>query len=196
MTKLDKNYWEQRYLEQQTGWDIGAVSTPIKQYIDGLTDKNAKILIPGAGNAHEFDYLIANGFHNVTVIDIASQPLQNLKERHPESFHEKFIQTDFFTIEETFDLVLEQTFFCALDPILRANYAKKMHSILKQNGTLAGVLFHFELTNEGPPFGGSSEEYEMLFEPYFHIIKLEPCYNSIKPRAGKELFILLKKKDI
>jgi methyl halide transferase len=196
MTPFDKKYWEQRYAEQKTGWDIGSVSTPLQQYIDGISNKNTKILIPGAGNAHEFDYLVKNDFKMVTVIDIATQPLENLRNRHPKAFHHQFIQTDFFTLDDTFDLVLEQTFFCALDPLLRPNYVKKMHEILIQNGILAGVMFNFELTNEGPPFGGSIAEYKSLFEPYFNIIKLEPCYNSIKPRDGKELFVILQKKDI
>jgi hypothetical protein len=44
------NYWEERYLKNEIGWDIGAVSTPLKEYIDQLTNKACRILIPGAGN--------------------------------------------------------------------------------------------------------------------------------------------------
>ena len=61
---LDSNAWNQRYISNNTGWDIGYVSTPIKEYIDQITNKNIKILIPGCGNAHEAEYLFKNGFKN------------------------------------------------------------------------------------------------------------------------------------
>ena len=50
---LDSNSWNQRYISKNTGWDIGFVSTPIKDYIDQINNKNIRILIPGCGNAHE-----------------------------------------------------------------------------------------------------------------------------------------------
>ena len=62
------NYWEERYQKQDTGWDIGTISTPLKEYIDQLTDKKCRILLPGAGNGYEFDYLIHKGFTNVFVV--------------------------------------------------------------------------------------------------------------------------------
>ena len=55
-------YWQNRYLENSTGWDLGDISPPIKAYIDQLNNKNIKILIPGAGNAHEAEYLHNQGF--------------------------------------------------------------------------------------------------------------------------------------
>jgi thiopurine S-methyltransferase len=106
----------------------------------------------------------------------------------------QLIHQDFFAFQGTFDLIIEQTFFCALDPSLRKEYAKKMHSLLKSNGKLVGLLFDFPLAEEGPPFGGSKEEYLSYFKPYFSIEILESSYNSIPPRAGRELFIKLIKK--
>lgn len=193
MTKLNKNYWEERYGNAETGWDIGEISTPLKEYIDQLTDKSIKILIPGAGNSYEFDYLIANGFFNTQVVDFASQPIENLRKKHPD-YATQLHQVDFFKHDDTYDLVLEQTFFCALAPNLRDNYVSKMHSLLKENGKLVGLLFDFPLTEVGPPFGGSQTEYQHLFEKRFSILTLEPARNSIKPREGRELFIIFEKK--
>ena len=50
--KEEQKYWSNRYEEDRTGWDIGYPSTPLKEYIDQLTDKTISILIPGAGNAY------------------------------------------------------------------------------------------------------------------------------------------------
>ena len=41
MNILDKDYWQQRYENGDIGWDVGSVTTPIKEYIDHLgTIKN------------------------------------------------------------------------------------------------------------------------------------------------------------
>lgn len=63
--QLDADFWNERYSSQQTGWDIGSPSTPLKEYIDQLTDKDIRILIPGCGNAYEAEYLHQQGFSNV-----------------------------------------------------------------------------------------------------------------------------------
>jgi len=194
MTNLNRDFWENRYANSDIGWDIGAVSTPVKAYIDQLRNKKTDILIPGAGNAYEAEYLFQKGFQSVTVIDIASKPLLNLKKRVPEFPLNKLIQTNFFDCQGQFDLIIEQTFFCALNPSLRERYVLKMNQLLKQKGKLAGLLFDFEITEVGPPFGGSFDEYQSLFEPFFLIEKLERCHNSIPPRHGNELFFIFEKK--
>jgi thiopurine S-methyltransferase len=129
----------------------------------------------------------------VGVIDLASLPLLNLKSRVPHFPDSQLIQGDFFKLDKKYDLILEQTFFCALDPALRPAYAKKMSELLNPNGKLAGVLFDFALSESGPPFGGSREEYLSYFESHFKIKTLEKCHNSIKPRMGNELFIIFEK---
>jgi methyl halide transferase len=191
--ELNKTYWETRYQNNETGWDAGTITTPLKDYIDQLTNKDLKILIPGAGNGYEFDYLIQKGFTNVFVIDIAPSPLEAIKKRNPE-YSSHLLLGDFFELNDTFDLILEQTFFCALNPKLRTDYVSKMHQLLQPNGKLAGLLFDFPLTNEGPPFGGSKEEYSELFSNKFQIKTLEKAHNSIKPREGKELFFIFEAK--
>ena len=189
------NYYEAFWNHSgETGWDIGQVSTPIKEYIDQLSDKNLKILIPGGGNSYEAEYLFEKGFNNVFVVDISSIPLKNLTERLPSFPKENLLHADFFELEDTFDLILEQTFFCALDPSLREAYTDKMHQLLKPDGKLVGLLFNIPLNDDKPPFGGNKDEYEKLFSEKFKIEKMETAYNSIPPRAGNELFFKLRKK--
>jgi thiopurine S-methyltransferase len=191
----EKDFWVSKYRNGQTGWDIGAVSLPLKSYIDQLENKNIDILIPGAGRAYEAEYLLDQGFYNVNVLDIAEEPLLELKNRVPH-FNEKYLHCEnYFSHNKSYDLILEQTFFCAIDPKLRKNYVEKAHSLLKLNGKIAGLLFDFPLTEEGPPFGGSIEQYINLFEPYFHLNLLDRSYNSIKPRFGRELFFIFEKKN-
>ena len=192
--KLNSNYWEERYSSQETGWDVGKITTPLKEYIDQIEDKSIKILIPGAGNSYEFEYLINNGFQNVYVLDFAQTPLDNIKKRIPNCNTNQLIKSDFFEHKGNYDLIIEQTFFCALEPSLRKVYVQKMKSLLNPNGKIVGLLFQFPLTEVGPPFGGSKEEYLKLFNNDFEIETLETANNSIKPRQGNELFFIFIKK--
>jgi thiopurine S-methyltransferase len=193
MHNLNQDFWEQKYQSGDTGWDLGAPSPPITNYIDQITHKNLKILIPGAGNGYEVAYLLENGFSEVTVVDIAPSPIRNLA-RQFSSDGLTLINQDFFELQGQYDLILEQTFFCALHPSLRPQYATKMHELLLPGGKLAGLLFDFPITKEGPPFGGDAKAYQSLFSPLFNIKTLAPCYNSVKPRLERELFFIFEKK--
>ncbi|TPE46106.1 methyltransferase domain-containing protein [Pontibacter mangrovi] len=192
---FDADYWQQRYEQNQTGWDVGQITEPLKEYFDQLENKRQLILIPGAGNAYEAEYLFRKGFSEVYVADVAAAPLQNLKQRIPEFPASHLLRQNFFSLQGKFDLMVEQTFFCALHPSHRAAYARKCAELLQPGGRLAGLLFDTTFTKPGPPFGGSRQEYKSYFEPFFEFLHFETAYNSILPRQGKELFIELRALD-
>jgi SAM-dependent methyltransferase len=191
---LDEAYWEAQYEAKTTGWDLGKVSPPLQTYADTVADKNCSILIPGCGNSYEAEYLLEQGFTNITVVDIAPTPVVVLKEKFKNNSNIQIILGDFFEHQGKYDLVLEQTFFCALPPAMRQKYVWKMHQLLSDEGILAGLLFN-RTFESGPPFGGSKEEYELLFKDAFDFLKMEVSENSIAPRANSELFIELKKNN-
>jgi SAM-dependent methyltransferase len=193
--KVDANFWNELWLKGETAWDMKSPSTPLKTYIDKLENNEMKILIPGCGNAYEAEYLFTKGFTNVYIVDFAPKAIAEFSKRVPDFPKEHLICFDFFELtEKDFDLILEQTFFCAIDPSLRKRYAEKMNELLSPEGRLVGLLFNDPKLNlESPPFLGSEIEYRELFNTYFNIEKMEPAYNSIPPRAGRELFINLKK---
>lgn len=198
MTKPNlEQYWTNRYDEAQTGWDIGYPSTPLKEYIDQLENKELKILIPGAGNAYEAEYLFNQGFLNTHVLDISSRPLAALKKRCASFPSDQLIQADFFYHEGQYDLIIEQTFFCSFEPTEknRSAYAKQMSQLLKPGGKLVGLWFNHPLFEEAKrPFGGTKDEYLAYLTPYFSATVFDDCYNSIEPRKNKELFgVFLKK---
>ena len=192
--EFDKSFWEEQFNSNKTGWDIGYVSTPLKEYFDQLTDKVLKILIPGSGNGYEAEYLFNLGFKNVFIVEWSESAVKNFCTRFPKFPTQNIFTEDFFLHQGKYDLIVEQTFFCALHPSQRENYVKKVHELLAPNGKLAGLLFDREFNPNNPPFGGSKNEYVKLFEPYFNFKYFDNCYNSIPPRAGSELFINLIKK--
>lgn len=187
---LDETYWNNRYVNNETGWDLRQVSPPIKEYIDQLTNKNLRILIPGCGNSYEAEYLAQNGFTNITLIDIAPMLVKDLQEKFKTHPAVKIIHGDFFELKGEYDLVLEQTFFCAIGPSLREAYVKKMHELIVPDGKLAGLLFNCTFEKPGPPFGGAAEDYKIILEEYFQLHTFRPSHNSFQKRQGTELFII------
>lgn len=191
---LDQSYWDNQYQANDTGWDLGKVSPPLQSHIDRIQSKNAKILIPGCGNGYEAEYLLEQGFTNVTVIDIAPTLVENLRAK----FAGKPINIvlgDFFAHDGRYDIILEQTFFCALPPSLRQRYVWKMHQLLADDGILAGVLFSRDFET-GPPFGGSVHEYKQLFAGAFAVEMMADAQNSVDKRAGVEAIFSLRKNEV
>ena len=191
MSLYNADYWDDRYRHNTTTWDLGQIAPAILGYFQQLDDKNISILIPGCGNSYEAAWLLDNGFRHITLIDIAAGLMDRLREK----FHAgpdprlTLLTGDFFEHEGQYDLIIEQTFFCSLDPALRESYMEKMYQLLRPGGKLAGLLFD-RTFNEGPPFGGSQSAYQTLLEKKFRIRTMAPCYNSVKPRAGTELFFI------
>ncbi len=192
--KLDKDYWQERWESENTPWDIGYSSPAIVNYMIEQVSKDAKILIPGCGNAYEAEDLMAKGFSNIHIVDLSPSAISSFKKRVPNFPQEQIHCADFFKLEGTYDVIIEQTFFCALDPSMREAYASKMNELLAPGAKLIGLMFNIPLNDDKPPFGGNKLEYTSIFETYFEILEMEVTQDSIKPRMGTELFICLEKK--
>lgn len=196
---FDAAYWQGRYATPgRDTWSAGRPTPPLQAYFDQLAGRpQPRILIPGAGRAYEAEYLHQLGFEHVVVADLAPEPLAQFAARVPSFPKENLWQADFFALPPSaaFDLLIEQTFFCALDPALRPAYAQQCAHLLRPGGKLVGLLFDTPFSGATePPFGGSRAEYAPYFQPYFEFIHFDTAYNSLPARAGRELFICLRRK--
>lgn len=185
--ELNESYWTERYLKGETGWDVGYASPALIEYMKEKP-RTSRILIPGAGNAYEAEELWKLGFVDVYVADISEIPLQNLKNRLPGFPEDNLLHGDFFDLKGSYDIILEQTFFCALHPSLREKYARKVADLLSPAGELAGLLFDAPMNDDRPPFGGCRAEYLKILGKHLQVLHMEACPRSIRPREGKEVF--------
>ena len=119
---LNKDFWNNIYIESKIGLDVGVITTPVKEYFDQLNDKTIKILIPDCGNSYETEYLFENKFINTYVVDYSEQALSNFSKRVPSFSKSKLLSNDFFNVQGKFDLIIEETFFCAIDKSRRSDY--------------------------------------------------------------------------
>ena len=186
-------YWNERYQSQDTPWTLNTISPPIQYFFENLgKEKKYKILIPGAGLGFEAQFLHKLG-HEVHIVDISEHAILAFKKKFPGIPVNQIHCENYFEHLDLYDFIVEQTFFCALSPDLRENYVKHTRKLLLPKGRLIGLLFDDVGSCTNPPFRANRNEYQNFFEESFHILKLETCYNSIKPRQGNELFFIFEK---
>ena len=196
------------YYSRDSG-DSWIQSTGVPRAIDGYNSSWVTIASSStgqfvvAGNHHFSGYY--NGYFdsdgkkrlmlifNLQLIYSFVIPVAILKEKFRSNPYITILCGDFFQHKGSYDYIVEQTFFCAIDPDLREAYAQQTHDLLRTNGKIIAILFNRSFEG-GPPFGGSEEEYVQLFTPNFNILFLEANQQSIPQRMGSELFGVFEKK--
>ncbi len=189
--------WQRHYDEDDLGWDLGQVAPPFVKLFESKLIVPGKTLIPGCGRGHEVIYLAENGFE-VTAVDFSSGAVNHLKSTvEGRNIKCEVLHMNFFGIDSThdgvYDLLIEQTFFCAISPEQRPSYVSTVARALKQGGMLAGLFYH---TGEegGPPFNTTREDILKHFSDSFEIKHLSKSKNSAEQRKNKEWLVILVKK--
>ena len=191
--ELNNNYWDQRYQLDNTPWDLGSYSPSLIYLAERYAQVDSAILLPGAGLGHDLMELYRRGFHRTVALDWSAEVVDRLRQTDPKLPVESVIHADFFQHAGCYDLILEQTFFCALHPSQRFDYINHMSTLIKPGGILAGVWFVFPLTDQGPPFGGQAAEYRQLLACKFDLLRFERCRFSVPERWGKEWLIVARR---
>ena len=157
----------------------------------------SKIIVLGCGSGHDAAFLAQAG-HHVTAIDFSEEAIQNAKKLYGHQSRLEFIQADVFQLPPawhgTFDVVIEHTCFCAVDPQQRTQLVKVWRQLLHHEGLLFAVFFSM-LKRSGPPFGSSEWEIRELLQSSFQFLFWGRWKNSLPERQGKELFVYGHKKD-
>ena len=200
MKKVSKpQFWNKRYLDYNTAWDIGSPTPILTNYLI-KNKKIGKVCVLGCGNGH--DALEFAKYNNdVYAVDFAEQALNNLNEASNKNrLMINLVNEDIFNLRNNydtfFDLVFEYTCFCAIDPERREEYFDVVHGILKKDGLLFAIFIPLdkEINRDGPPFGVDLKQIEKIISNKFEIIENKFSDLSIKPRKDREKLVILKKK--
>ena len=191
-------YWEKFYQSGEIGWDLGGPTPIFDDWIQFQRD-SLSICILGSGNGWDAINFAEKG-HNITAVDFAESAIDNMHtSAKDKGVQINIIHSDIFDLcklfNHTFDIVLEYTCFCAIDPARRMDYVRITHQILKPDGKLVALLFPIDkdLINDGPPFAVDLDSTIDLFSKYFILEKKEIPSLSIERRNGREVFVIFKK---
>ena len=201
-----KKYWDFCFEEKDTPWDLGAPAPSLISLEKKLLLPNkSTVIVPGCGYGHDALYW-ARLKYQVSAVDWCQSAIEELRIKgRREELELEALCDSVWNIpqswDHTFDLYLEYTFFCAIDPEDRIIYLQNVCRLLKQGGLLAGVFFVDEQyaskslkDNHGPPFGSSESQIRELFAKDFDCVFLEPCPDAHPKRRSIEWWACFKKK--
>ncbi|MBR9976788.1 MAG: methyltransferase domain-containing protein, partial [Bacteroidetes bacterium] len=152
-------YWDAAYRDERDGWDMG---TPTPVFADILTrmgmdfrslggpdfsalGRTPRVLVPCSGRGYDALLFAEHGW-DVTAVDFSAEPLRWLHaERGKRGLELRVLQSDMFPLAEEyvahFDLLLEYTCVCAIEPSRRGEFLRFAADVLRPGGVLLALLF-------------------------------------------------------
>ncbi|PSB18067.1 SAM-dependent methyltransferase [filamentous cyanobacterium CCP1] len=195
---LTSEFWEERYQDGTTRWDLGQPAPPFVTLLNAPNaPKPGRVAVLGSGRGHDALLFADRGF-DVVGFDFAPSAVQEATvAARSRQLSAQFLQRDIFELENefaaSFDYVLEHTCYCAIDPSLRSDYVQVVQKILRPGGELIG-LFWAHSRPEGPPFGTTLEEIKQRFTAFEPVLIMQP-ENSVDSRKDEEYLVRFRLKN-
>ncbi|ORX94961.1 Thiopurine S-methyltransferase [Basidiobolus meristosporus CBS 931.73] len=198
----DKRFedWDRRWKEGATGWDAGKVSPALVQLLEERKFQlpEGKGLVPGCGKGYDVAYFCS--FDRETVgLDISPSAVEIANKywegKATQGKKPVFELGNFFTdkFPTKFGFAYDYTFFCAIDPEMRAQWGERYAEIIQPGGVLIALMFPLDQHEGGPPFSVSVDAYKAALEKSFDLESLEDC-KSHAGREGKEKISVWRRK--
>ncbi len=194
--------WDGMYAGGEHRWDIGGPSPPLVAALArGEVVPPGRALVPGCGFGHDVRLLAARGFDAVGV-DFSRRAVDEARRLAAATgvSGARFERRDALRLpaahDGAFDLVFEQTFFCAVHPSRREDYVASLSRCLRPGGLLLGLFFTFP-AEEGPPFGTTPEEilHRFVGTGLFDLERARAPVESVHARQGREWLAFLRRRD-
>jgi SAM-dependent methyltransferase len=195
-----KDFWSARYQtwqesNEKPGWDLSGPHPALPEILQQIKLPKSRIAVLGAGAGHDAHYLASQG-HLVTAFDISLEAINKARSLYPESKNLKFVEADALNLPAQytgqFDLIFEHTFFCAINPSLRARAVKSYKSLLTPGGFLLGLFFTITLGDK-PPFGTSEWELRQRLSSHFELLYWTRPQKNPPGREHWELIVFAKR---
>lgn len=188
--------WDARYRDADTPWDMNQPSPPLVHFLRaGMLPAGRRVLVPGCGAGHELP-LLARAGYEVVGADFAPRAVAQAQQAIARLPNASVINVDLLdSASDTggpFDWVFEQTFFCALPPARRGEYAAAMARLVRPGGELWALSMRAQNPG-GPPFDSTPDEYVRLLSGVgFAVIEVRPLEAESHPaRRGRETLVRL-----
>ncbi|KAI5070144.1 hypothetical protein GOP47_0014487 [Adiantum capillus-veneris] len=162
------NSWEQCWVEDVTPWDLGKVTPVVADLVERNNLPVGRALVPGCGSGYDVVALASRARH-VIGLDISATAVEHAQKiwAGTKSINVEFVCWDFFNYMPgaPFDLILDYTFFCALQPSMRPLWGSKIADLLSSEGELITIMFPMDSFEGGPPYAVSLAAYENALHP-------------------------------
>ena len=130
------DFWQERYDEQITPWDLGQVSPHFEQFLQFTQLPLGKMFVPGCGRAHDAAFFAEQGF-DVNAVDYTKGAIEEVQRLYGHLENLTLEQQDIFHLPKSFtnkfDYLLEHTCYCAINPKRRILYARVSSNKQKSN---------------------------------------------------------------
>lgn len=198
-----REFWEERYLTRQTGWDRGQAGPQLATWLAaGEFKAGSRVAVPGCGRGWEVVALARHGVETIG-IDYSPQAVAQVRDLlGQEALQAQIIEADVTHWRPTHavDAIYEQTCLCALHPDLWVAYASNLATWLSPGGRLY-ALFLQRPTAEaaqgfvvGPPYHCDIHALRALF-PARDWNWPKPPYLQVPHPAGfSELGLILERR--
>lgn len=190
---LSPEFWDERFAQGCTPWDRGGVPEAWRRFVQ---DAAAPLvcLIPGCGSAHELAFMAEAGW-DATALDFSPAAVAAAKDVVG-AWGERVILADFFSFKpaQPLQLIYERAFLCAMPRAMWPQVAARWAALLAPGALLAGY-FYLDDGVRGPPFGIAREQLDALLSPHFDCIAEAPVTDSIPVFAGKERWMIWRRRS-
>jgi hypothetical protein len=188
---LSPAFWDERFERRFTPWDKGGVPQALRDFAAARAPMTT--LIPGCGSAYEL-VLLADAGWDATAIDFS--PAAVALGKAAAGVHAaRVVEADFFAWEpqQPVQLIYERAFLCAMPRAMWPQVAARWAQLLAPGALLAGYFF-FDDAPKGPPFGIARERLDELLRTDFECIADDAVSDSIPVFAGKERWMIWRRR--
>lgn len=189
---LSPAFWDERFERRFTPWDRGAAPQALREFVSAHAPMST--LIPGCGAAREL-VLLREACWNATAIDFSPAAVATARQlAGPHAQH--VVEADFFAWQpaQPLQLVYEQAFLCAMPPAMWPRVAARWAELLPPGALLAGYFF-FDDGVKGPPFGIARSALDALLQADFVCEADNAVSDSIAVFAGKERWMVWRRRQ-
>lgn len=192
-----QEFWQSLYEKGRTGWDLGGPTPVFSRILAEGWFQPGRLIVLGAGRGYDARLFACHGYQ-VSAVDFAPAAIRELRARNDAQAPVAIVNADIFKLNPIlfgrFDYVLEYTFYCAIDPQRRAEYASIVAQLLAPGGRFIGLAFPTGEQEGGPPYAVDPDELIGLLEAReLRLGHRESPPDSVPGRRGREELLILQK---